>query len=267
MLDLATGNRSETIGSLRLEDGTVTTGTGTLTVAGSIASDHLTAGDVSTISGNLNLGGFPRIVSMGGISGGSLNIDAVVSNGGILFSGGSTGSTLNLTAANTFAGNFQHNGDATVNIGHNAALGTGTVVLPASAGATRFFSVINGAKTVANEFLLNSSVHFALPHDLTLTGTISGSGAISKDGVGTLTLGGSASSFAGASPSTRASWSSPPTTRWATSSGGVVLGAGVPLELPGVNYTAIESLTINGGGGGARPSCSPPPAPAPGPAH
>jgi autotransporter-associated beta strand protein len=79
--DLATNNKSETIGPLLMTGGTVDTGTGVLTLGSSLV---YSAGGAATINGNLNLGNASRNFHVyDGASTNDLTINAVVSNGRI----------------------------------------------------------------------------------------------------------------------------------------------------------------------------------------
>ncbi|NDA94437.1 MAG: hypothetical protein EBX90_14365, partial [Betaproteobacteria bacterium] len=82
-----------------------------------------------------------------------------------------------------------------ISIGHNTALGTGTVNLAATGVG---LNAVANNLTVANAFQLNGANNFINTgtNRMTSTGTISGTGRLDKNGAGTLVLAGS-NSFSG----------------------------------------------------------------------
>jgi autotransporter-associated beta strand protein len=88
-------NHSNTIGNLTLTSGTVTTGTGTWTLNGSV-----TDSGASNITGNLALGSSNRTFTVN--SGGILTVSAIISGTGSLTKSGP--GTLVLSANNTYTG-------------------------------------------------------------------------------------------------------------------------------------------------------------------
>jgi autotransporter-associated beta strand protein len=88
-------NHSDTIGSVTLSTGTLTTGTGTWTLNGSV-----TDSGTSTVSGNLALGTTNRTFTVN--SGGKLTVSAIISGAGTLTKSGS--GTLVLSGNNTYTG-------------------------------------------------------------------------------------------------------------------------------------------------------------------
>ena len=144
LYDLAAGNRSETIGALVLEDGTVAD---RRRHAHRHRPDHQQQRHRpprSRRSPATSRSAARRATSPSARTS-TLRIDAVVANGGINYTGAGL---LELNAANTFAGGFTHGGSATVNIANDATFGTGTITT--AAAATRTFAVNASARTLAN---------------------------------------------------------------------------------------------------------------------
>ena len=165
--NLNSSNSSETITNLNIVStgiaggGLVTTGTGTLTILGSVTMTGGTVntnstgtlslgGDLTTndsaitagISSKLNLGGGARTFTIAdGAAPNDLDITGVVSNGAIIKNGPGT---LRLGVANTYAGGTTLNA-GTILIGNDAALGTGT--LTGNGGTLR---PDGAARTIAN---------------------------------------------------------------------------------------------------------------------
>ncbi|MBV9124755.1 MAG: autotransporter-associated beta strand repeat-containing protein, partial [Planctomycetes bacterium] len=148
-------NFSDTIASLNMTNGTVSTGTGTLTLAGNV-----TALGTSSISGNLALGTAARTFTV--YPAATLNVSAVVSGGVGLTKAGS--GNLVLTAANSYTGGTTVSA-GTLTVGNNTALGTGPLTL--------VFAVVtaNGSPvTLANPLTLAGNFSVAGTADLTFSG-------------------------------------------------------------------------------------------------
>jgi fibronectin-binding autotransporter adhesin len=97
--NLASGNRSETIGGLAMGGGSIETGSGVLTLGGDVLSGNATS---ESISGLLNLGGATRFF----IIDGAMDVSAAISNGGITLDTHSPSGSLTLSgsSANTYTG-------------------------------------------------------------------------------------------------------------------------------------------------------------------
>ncbi len=199
--NLYTKNASETITNLNIVStgiaggGLVTTGTGTLTVLGSMTMTGGTmtsastgtlslGGDLTTnpsaisanISGKVNLNGGTRIFTIAdGAAPNDLDITGVVSNGAIIKEGPGT---LRLGVANTYAGGTTL-GAGTILIGNDAALGTGLVT--GNGGTLR---PDGAARTIANA--LSGSLTVDCAFDVTLNNSANLNGNITKNGSGTL---------------------------------------------------------------------------------
>lgn len=152
--------------------------------AGHLTLDDATIGLDSTLSLNTNRG---ITLGAGGatidaISGRSLTINGSVSGSGSLTKTGSGNLTLN-NAKNYSGGTVIEQG--TVFIGNNAALGTGNVTIDGSSSLRSNASNL----TVANDITLNNNLTIG-GTDFTLNGDISGTGALTKNTTGRVTLGG-----------------------------------------------------------------------------
>lgn len=197
---------SETVDAVSLGGGTITTGAGTLT-AGNVSTTG--TGGLSSISGNLNLGGATRTYNVADETGfpADLIVFAVVSNGSLTKTG--TG-TLLLSGVNTFAGTLTLTGGELA-IGNDAALGTAglsigtgtTIRSDAAAHALANPTTISGDFTIGGSDDLTLSGPVSLPADRTITvsntgastisGVISQSGGtrgLTKIGAGTLAFAG-----------------------------------------------------------------------------
>jgi autotransporter-associated beta strand protein len=139
-------NFSETISSLFMSAGSVSTGTGTLTLGGNLTGRTNAAS--ATITGNLNLGGATRTFDIAdGFATVDMLIGAVIANGGLVKAGAGT---LALTAANTYSGGtIVSNGTLRVNNASGSGTGSGAVVVEAG-GTLGGTGVVAGAVTIQN---------------------------------------------------------------------------------------------------------------------
>jgi autotransporter-associated beta strand protein len=135
---------SQTNASLAMTGGSVTTGAGTLILGGNVTgnADATTA----TVSGNLNLGGATRTFTIAdGAAARDMSASAVISNGGLSKQGAGT---LELSAANTYAGNTTVSGGTLlVNNGSGSGTGSGSVTVNGG-GTLGGTGAISGAVTV-----------------------------------------------------------------------------------------------------------------------
>jgi autotransporter-associated beta strand protein len=205
-------NFNETISpSLALNSGSISTGTGTLTLSPNATITLSTVSAVPTINGNLNVGSSGTCTIQGS---GYLNINAVVSGAANIVKNGSV--NVFLDNANTFNGSFTANGSGYVEIATSTALGStnggtvinGSVQLIIDSGVnvinenlTMNSTYANGAiwldasavsSWTATNITLSATTTISVANGSTLTliGPISGPGGVTKTGPGTLTYSG-----------------------------------------------------------------------------
>ena len=178
-------------------------GTGGVAVSGGtlVASEWVSLGNNIDLDGTTTLSGSNNI-NLNGIVGG---------NGSLVWAG--TG-RLTLSGANTYTGGTTLDG-GTVLLANNDALGSGTVTLDDATLTPSLPATVSNAITVDP-----SGGALDLANDLTLTGTVSGSGTLTATGSDTLTLSGMISGAGG-------------------SNGIVVDGADVDLTSTGVDSDPI----------------------------
>ncbi|MBN2508249.1 MAG: autotransporter-associated beta strand repeat-containing protein [Verrucomicrobia bacterium] len=214
-LDL--NGHDENFGALTLDGGTVNTGSGRLTLAGSVTALDNAAGNPA-LWGELDLGSVgTRAIEVQGSpeSPETLTISASVRGTPILAKRGA--GTLVLSGSNSYSG-ITRVEDGILAAAHSLALGTtnGTTVvsnrasllLASGSRITNEWLTLNGAGNASHPFALGSlsgthswsgpialatdSTVSADPADstLTLSGAITGNGGLTKTGPGTLQLGG-----------------------------------------------------------------------------
>jgi len=137
---------SDTIQDLALTGGSVTTGAGTLTVAGTVSS--LSSMVSGTISGNLNLNAGTRTFTVAdGGAADDLAISALVSNGGLMKDGPGL-LLLSRSAGNGYAGGtIIEDGTLRVSNTSGSATGTNTVVVN-SGGTLAGAGIVTGAVSI-----------------------------------------------------------------------------------------------------------------------
>ena len=167
-------------------------GSGTTILTG--ASTYL--GGTTIAAGTLQLGngGTSGSILGGVVDNGALAFDHSnpVTFAGLISGTGSvnqigTGSTT-LTAANTYAGGTRLTAGELI-AGNISALGTGVLTVGANAAGTTLDNTA-AATSLANAIVLNPSANLTVAgsNPLTLTGAISGNGALTKNGASTLIL-------------------------------------------------------------------------------
>ena len=188
-------NASETVGGITFNNPSsdVISGANTLTLddSGNGAAITVSAGTANAINTSVALNDNAAIVAD---SGQSLTLGGTVANS----SGSKTltitgGGTNILSSANTYGPSAGSVGttldDATVQVGNNTALGSGDVSVISSSTLQSGAPGLN----VANNIAVSSSQTATVNNNgnsLSLSGLISGSGAVAASGAGTLTLSG-----------------------------------------------------------------------------
>ena len=138
-------NVSEIIAALTMNGGAVTTGTGTLTLGGTVTGNATATS--ATISGNLALGAARTFTIADGAAALDMDISAVVSGAFDLTKGGN--GTMVLSGANTYTG-LTTVSAGVLNIQNNTGLGTTATGTTVSNGATMQFQ---NNITIGNETL------------------------------------------------------------------------------------------------------------------
>jgi autotransporter-associated beta strand protein len=167
-------DHSETISALTLSGGSVTTGTGTLTLGGNVTS--VASISTASISGLLPLGGVTRTFSVGsGSASPDLLVSANVSDGGASAGITKTGSgQITLSGANTYTGVTTI--DGFVILANDSALGANGSSTNGTVVHANSFLLVQGVD-IGNEFLTLSGTA-----DFRSSGTASWAGPITLNG-------------------------------------------------------------------------------------
>ncbi|WP_156255167.1 autotransporter-associated beta strand repeat-containing protein [Sandarakinorhabdus oryzae] len=186
---LVLGGTNTLTGDINLQNGTLAVtsdgalGLGALVFTGGTT---LRADTGVTLANAMTLNGLSNIDS----NGNTLTLDGLLSGPGTLVKGGL--GTLVLNGANSYAGGTQLN-VGTVQVGDNAALGTGTLTM---ADGTTLLAGVDGLN-VGNAVVTNGvGTIDTAANVFTLSGVISGPGSLAKIGSGNLVLT-NANSYAG----------------------------------------------------------------------
>lgn len=147
------------------------------------------AGNLLTVSGNLDLGTRNLSLTAGGASGGDITISGVVSGSGNITHTGR--GVLTLSGNNTAYSGMTTINRATLAIGHNQALGTGTLNLSVNDQLITVRSTNADGRTLANQLTLggNAGTTFAFG------ASSGGTGSLTFTHTGDIALGASARKF------------------------------------------------------------------------
>ena len=192
-LNLNTGERQDTIGTLEMNGGLVSTALGAGALAVSAVQSNANA-TTAMITGQLDLGGAPRTFNVAnGAAASDLEISAnIFSTGGVIKMGAGT---MTLTGTSLFTGGLAIN-QGTVSVPDVADL---LVASPIGGGNLSFdggtLSYTGAANDSTNRsIVLNANggtFHIpTFPPTLTLSGVVSGPGSLTKAGIGALRLSG-----------------------------------------------------------------------------
>ena len=220
-----------------------------------LASNQIADGASVTVNGTFALGAYSETIATltggGGVTTGSGSVltlqsaanssfQGVISGGGGIAKAG-TG-TLTLDGVNTYTGGTAINGGV-VRIGADHNLG-GTGGLAFDNGTLEFS---NGFISTRNILLnLGGGTLDTDNSDVVLTGLISGAGALTKTGLGTITLN-FANAYTGATVIKNGILRISNTSALGTADGGTTVNPGGELELSGDELVVNEPLTLAGG--------------------
>ena len=184
LLDLNTF--SESIGALNMTGGSVTTGTGTLTLGGDVTGNASSSS--ATISGNLALGA-SRIFNIAddGTSLQDMIVSAVISGSAFSLTKNGAG-TLVLNGADTYSGGTTLN-SGTVVINSASSLGASSGALTLNAGILEVAATFSATRNITLGSS-SSTIQVDPSQTYTTSGVISSTGTLNKTGAGTLVLGG-----------------------------------------------------------------------------
>lgn len=277
---LSIGTTTQQIDGLVLADGSIT-GTGTITGNdfdvrnGTITANLAGSADlVKTTAGTVTLSGTNTYTGVTAINGGTLEVGANVNlgatNSALIFGG--SGGTLRVTNGFTTGRSVSFNSAGTFDVttgaltltgaldgaGSFGKAGAGTLVLATTANNQSGGMLISGGVLqVGNggadgslgtgNITNNAGLVFNRTGALTVNNQLSGSGALTNLGTGTVTLGGS-NSYSGATVIGAGAVRAANSSALGTTAGATVVSNGAALELSGGISIGNESLTIGGSG-------------------
>ncbi|MFM8766099.1 MAG: beta strand repeat-containing protein, partial [Spartobacteria bacterium] len=173
----------------------VTTGSGTLTLGGSVTFSATNNASGASISGNLDLGGATRTFTIDDSSAAAsdLTVSAAISNGTLTKDGAGT---LSLSGINTYTGTTTINAGNLTLTGGSAISNSGAVTLTNAAGAILHVAQretignLSGGGASGGNISISSGQTLTVNHPSadTFAGFISVSGGITKHGSSSLTL-------------------------------------------------------------------------------
>jgi len=255
-----------------LVNGNITTGTGSLTKVGSgvlqLQGTNTFTGTLQVDAGSLFLAGGSAIADTGalvvntGASVGLFNNETIgsLAGGGNVSLSSHTLTTGGNNASTTYSGNLGGTGRLT-------KTGTGTLTLTGNNTYSGGTTITGGTLQIGNggttgtlgsgNVVNNAALVFNRSNDLTIDSVISGTGTLTKQGAGILTLSG-ANTYTGVTTISEGTLIAASGNALGSTAGNTVVSSGATLGVQG-GVTVNEPLTINGNGvagGGALRSIS-----------
>lgn len=203
-----------------------------------------------------------QVVVNGGAFGIGSNetIGSLAGNGGFVSTSAGAGTTTLTVGGNnlstTYAGNTQNNGPTALFAINK--IGTGTLTLTGNIAHTGGTTVSAGTLeignggttgTISGNITNNSALVFNRSNAFTVGGIISGSGSLTKQGAGNMTLSG-ANTYAGITVVSAGTLTVTNAQALGTGANGTVVANGATLHLLGAFDNTTEAVTINGFGVG-----------------
>lgn len=244
---------SNSIHSLTMTGGSVTTGAGTLTLAntGSGAITTNASSTASTISGKLALGAYSHTFTVAdGSAANDLDISAAISGSGANNLVKEGAGTLQLSGNNTFTGSLAINA-GTLRVGSDSNFGNATNDLILNGGSLNTTSsfTLGNSRTITlgtNGGTINTDTGTTLT--LGLTNQLLGSGSLTKTDTGTLAINSSNTGYTG--PTNLDGGTVRLGDYQSLGTGTITISNGAKLDLAfdndAASYTAID-VTINNG--------------------
>ncbi|MEO8297523.1 MAG: autotransporter-associated beta strand repeat-containing protein, partial [Burkholderiales bacterium] len=221
---------------LSIADGITVTGEQLVISGAGTGAGALIGGSNSAVAGAITLSGD---TSVGAGSGASFTLSGVISDGSNSFALTKVGAgVLALLGSNSFDGGLGI-AAGTLSVNADAALGSGAITL---AGGTLG---VTGVTTIDNALAVTaaSGLNVSTGVEATLSGTLSGSAALDKQGAGTLTLTADNSTFTGTATLSAGAISIGQASHLGNASVNLVSGT---LEVTGADVTLANALVLSG---------------------
>ncbi|UGB39164.1 autotransporter-associated beta strand repeat-containing protein [Frateuria soli] len=231
-------------GRVNLADTLTLGGSGGLTVAGTVHSVSGTL-DISGLSSGASIGGLDGngLVNLGGNALTLSNADGGVFSGVIKGAGGSlvmAGGTQTLSGSNNYGGGTTLGGGV-LTVAGDANLGKSTGGLTFNGGTL----ATSAAFTSARDIVMQGNGTVQAGAALTLSGTISGSGRLTKAGAGTLTLSGT-NTYGGGTTISAGTLKVSSDANLGATTGGVTFNGGTLNNTAA--FTSARAITLQGAG-------------------
>jgi autotransporter-associated beta strand protein len=243
------GNGMLTLSGANSYDGATTISTGTLQLA--VANERIANSSAVSISAGATFDLNDRTETVGSIAGAG----AITLGAGALTAGGD-GSSTEFSGIMSETGSFTKQGAGMLTLSGSNTYSGGTTI---SLGT---LSIGNGGTTgsVAGNITDNAALVFNRADALlSYTSQISGSGTVTKQGAGTVILGGN-NSYTGLTTVSAGALKIAHINALGTTNGGTIVNSLATLQIEGGIVTTTEALTLNGfgvsGSGGALRSIS-----------